>query len=114
MARAEWLAQVRAHPEADWDPDANPFLAPCACFRFPQEDACDTFCGFTPAISSNAIGIAVKPDLCHCFKAIAEECVHVLQDVLKPPGWRMNNIAAAEGDAAERLIEMRDAVSGGW
>ena|SRR5258708_1309199 len=113
IASAEWSAQKKAHPEADWAIDANPFLAPCECFRFPREGDFDTFCGFTPANSSNAIGIAVEPDLCHCFKAIAEECVHVLQDVLRP-GWRMNNIDAAEAEARERLIAMRDEVNGGW
>jgi hypothetical protein len=109
VAKAEWRLVVDKYPNAHWGIDDNPFLAPSDCFRFPQESGDEIFCGFTPADNRNTIGIAVSPERCCYVDAIAEECVHVAQDV-KKPGWRMNNIVAAEDEARQRVIEIRAAL----
>jgi hypothetical protein len=106
LAKKQWLVDRSMHPEADWDIDGNPFLAPSDFFRWPDEGEGpedEIFCGYTHKDGPLIVGVAIEPEP---LLSIAHECKHVAQDQHRP-GWRMVNIVEAEAEAEAYVESVR-------
>lgn len=109
IAEQEFLEAMRKQRGLGWRTEDNPFILPCECFRFPQETGeREIFWGYTPREQQRLIGIATECPRGSVLWTIAHECVHVLQDQLRP-GWRAEHREDAEAEACWRADEIRHA-----